>query len=280
MSPKKRGSPIARQTIATARAARSAKRHGANAAIRSAIATIQRGGVVTLGGIARALEARGIQTPGGGLTWRRVQVARLVQVIQRDTVPIVVACDSVFLPLDVEGNVPADWQSAPNASKVKRGTRLQAPAELAASLVQRGQAVIEPLAPKEARRALLHPVIGCGLYRPVDRSWPGVAPRFRLADPCDSCDSCDSWDDYWPKLQVIECLQTNLSAKQWLQFGASFPPKCSRLSSRQPFDRPAKARVRNWQSTFMPGIPGHRLATSRGERCLSQIALAGSSGCA
>jgi hypothetical protein len=97
---------------------------------------------VTLGGIARALEARGIRTPAGGLTWRRVQVARLVQVIQRDTVPIVVACDSVFLPLDEEGNVCADWQTADGTSKVKRGARLQAPAELAASLAQRGQAVI------------------------------------------------------------------------------------------------------------------------------------------
>jgi hypothetical protein len=143
MSPKKRGSPIAFQTIAAARASRSAKRNDANAAARSAIATIQRGEVVTLGGIARALEARGIRTPGGCPPWRRVQVARLVEVIQRDTVSIVVACDSVFLPLDVEGNVCADWQTADDTSKVKRGTRLQAPAELAASLAQRGQAVID-----------------------------------------------------------------------------------------------------------------------------------------
>ena len=142
MSPKKRGSPIATLTIAAARASRSAKRHGANAAARSAIATIQRGGIVTLGGIARALEARGIRTPGGGLTWRRVQVARLVEVIRRDTVPIVVACDSVFLPLDTEGNVPADWQNAANSSKVKRGTCLQAPIELARSLESRGQVSI------------------------------------------------------------------------------------------------------------------------------------------
>ena len=98
---------------------------------------------MTLGGIARALEARGIRTPGGGPTWRRVQVARLVEVIQRDTVPIVIACDSVFLPLDAEGNVCADWQTADGTSKVKRGARLQAPAELAASLAQRGQAVID-----------------------------------------------------------------------------------------------------------------------------------------
>jgi hypothetical protein len=140
MSPNKRGSPIAAQTIAAARAARSARRHEANAAARSAIATVQRGGVVTLNGIARALEAWGVRTPGGQVSWQAVQVARLVEVIQRDTVSIVIACDSVFLPLDVEGNVCADWQTADGTSKVKRGTCLQAPAELAASLAQRGQA--------------------------------------------------------------------------------------------------------------------------------------------
>jgi hypothetical protein len=142
MSPKKRGSPIAALTIAAARASRSAKRHGANAAARSAIATIQRGGVVTLGGIARALEARGIRTPGGRERWQAVQVARLVEAIRRDTVSIVITCDHVFLPLDDDGNVPADWQSAPTTSKVKWGTCLQAPVELARSLESRGQVSI------------------------------------------------------------------------------------------------------------------------------------------
>jgi hypothetical protein len=143
MSPKKRGSPVAALTIAAARASRSAKRNDANAAIRSAVATIQRGGVVTLGGIARALEARGIRTPGGRVRWRAVQVARLVDVIRRDTVAIVITCDHVFLPLDDDGNVPADWQSAPITSKVKSGARLQAPADLAASLIDRSQAEVE-----------------------------------------------------------------------------------------------------------------------------------------
>ena len=40
-----RGNPIATLTIAAARASRSAKRHGANAAARGAIATIQRDGL-------------------------------------------------------------------------------------------------------------------------------------------------------------------------------------------------------------------------------------------
>jgi len=142
--PKRRGSPIAAHTIAAARAARSAKRDGANAAARSAIASIQRAGIVTLGGIARKLEGRGILTPGRQTTWRRVQVARLVKAIRGDTVAIVIVCDSVFLPLDAEGNVPADWQNAGSASKVKRGARLQAPVELAASLESRGQVSIDP----------------------------------------------------------------------------------------------------------------------------------------
>jgi hypothetical protein len=143
-SPKRRGSPIAAQTIAAARAARSIKRDGANAAARSAVATIQRGGVSTLAGIARALEGRGIRTPGGRPTWRAVQVARLVEVIRRDTVAIVIVCDSVFLPLDAEGNIRADWQTADGTSKVKRGTCLQAPVDLAASLASRGQVSIGP----------------------------------------------------------------------------------------------------------------------------------------
>ena len=49
----------------------------------------------------------------------------------------------VSLPLDDDGNVPADWQSAPITSKVKSGVRLQAPADLAASLIDRGQAEVE-----------------------------------------------------------------------------------------------------------------------------------------
>jgi hypothetical protein len=59
----------------------------------------------------------------------------------------------------------------------------------------------------------------------LSTSWQamaGVAPRFRLGDPCDSCDSCDSWDDYCPATGN-RCLQTNSRqpwAKRWLQVGA------------------------------------------------------------
>jgi hypothetical protein len=141
--PKRRGSPIAADTIAAARAARSAKRDGANAAARSAIASIQRAGIVTLDGIARKLEGRGILTPGRQTTWRRVQVARLVKAIRRDTVAIVIVCDSVFLPLDAEGSLRIGRTRAAPA-RVKRGARLQAPVDLAASLESRGQVSIDP----------------------------------------------------------------------------------------------------------------------------------------
>jgi hypothetical protein len=81
---KNRGSPIAAQTIAAARAARSIKRDSANAATRGAIDSIQCSGVSTLAGIAAAMESRGVRTPGGRATWRPVQVARLLAVIRRN----------------------------------------------------------------------------------------------------------------------------------------------------------------------------------------------------
>jgi len=42
------------------------------------ITDIQRAGVATLTGIAKALEARGIRTPSGRSTWQAVQVSRLM----------------------------------------------------------------------------------------------------------------------------------------------------------------------------------------------------------
>jgi hypothetical protein len=81
---KNRGSPIAAQAIAVARAARSAKRDSANATLRCAIDGIQRSGVSTLAGIAAALDSRGVRTPAGKTTWHRVQVARLLIVLRRN----------------------------------------------------------------------------------------------------------------------------------------------------------------------------------------------------
>jgi hypothetical protein len=79
---RKRGSPIAAQTIDAARAARSARLNRAHATTRARIDAIQRAGVSTLAGIARELEARGVRTPGGNANWHRVQVARMLAAIR------------------------------------------------------------------------------------------------------------------------------------------------------------------------------------------------------
>lgn len=75
----KLGSPVARQTVAAARAARSSYAKRANATTKAVIKDIQSSGVDTLTGLARALQARGIRTPGGRTTWQPVQVARLLE---------------------------------------------------------------------------------------------------------------------------------------------------------------------------------------------------------
>jgi hypothetical protein len=58
-------------------------------------------------------------------------------------VPIIVTADHTFLPLNAAGDVRHDWQ-VPDAvtSKILHGRALMAPADLAASLVDRGQARI------------------------------------------------------------------------------------------------------------------------------------------
>jgi DNA invertase Pin-like site-specific DNA recombinase len=74
----KLGSPIAAETAATARAARSSYAAKANATTKVVIADIQRSGISTLAGIAKILEARGVRTPAGRANWQPVQVARLL----------------------------------------------------------------------------------------------------------------------------------------------------------------------------------------------------------
>lgn len=74
----KLGSPVARQTVAAARAARSSYAKRANATTKAVIKDIQSSGVDSLTGLARALHARGIKTPGGRTTWQPVQVSRLL----------------------------------------------------------------------------------------------------------------------------------------------------------------------------------------------------------
>jgi hypothetical protein len=54
-------------------------------------------------------------------------------------VSIIVTADA-FLPLNAAGDVPHDWQAAEETSQVTRETALMAPADLAASLVDKGKA--------------------------------------------------------------------------------------------------------------------------------------------
>jgi DNA invertase Pin-like site-specific DNA recombinase len=74
----KLGSPVARKTIAIARAARSAYAQQGNATRRAVIRDVQASGVKTLVGIAAALQARGVKTPAGNSNWQPVQVSRLL----------------------------------------------------------------------------------------------------------------------------------------------------------------------------------------------------------
>ena len=70
---RKLGSPVASQTVAAARAARSAYAAKANATTHCVVREIRASGVESLAGIARALQARGVRTPGGGTEWQAVQ---------------------------------------------------------------------------------------------------------------------------------------------------------------------------------------------------------------
>jgi DNA invertase Pin-like site-specific DNA recombinase len=83
---RKLGSPVAAKTVAKARAARSAYAAKANATTLAVIREVQGSGVETLAGIARALGARGVKTPGGRSAWQPVQVSRLLAVAYLDAV--------------------------------------------------------------------------------------------------------------------------------------------------------------------------------------------------
>jgi DNA invertase Pin-like site-specific DNA recombinase len=74
----KLGSPIAAETAAQARAAWSAQRGQKNSTTRTVIEDIRRSGVVTLAGIAKVLESRGVKTPAGRSSWAPAQVSRLL----------------------------------------------------------------------------------------------------------------------------------------------------------------------------------------------------------
>ena len=75
---RKLGSPIAAQTAAKARAARSTYARAASASARAVVRDVQASGITTLKGIAEALQARGVRTPRGRVEWKPAQVSRLL----------------------------------------------------------------------------------------------------------------------------------------------------------------------------------------------------------
>jgi hypothetical protein len=72
----KRFTPAARRASAEARQARADARA---AELAPVIAELQSAGVMTLEGIAAALDERGIPTPSGHRHWHAMQVARLLK---------------------------------------------------------------------------------------------------------------------------------------------------------------------------------------------------------
>ena len=75
---KRLGSPVAAQTVAKARAARSAYARAGSESARVVIRDIRASGGTTLKGIPAALQARGVRTPRGNTVWNPMQVSRLL----------------------------------------------------------------------------------------------------------------------------------------------------------------------------------------------------------
>lgn len=73
------GSPEGVDTSAAARAARSVKAKARAINIAAIVADIERSGINTLTGVAKALEARGVKTPSGHISWQPGQVSRIKQ---------------------------------------------------------------------------------------------------------------------------------------------------------------------------------------------------------
>jgi DNA invertase Pin-like site-specific DNA recombinase len=71
------GSPVGIDTSGAARAARSTKARSKAQNLVAIIESIERSGIATLSGVAKALEARGVKTPGGSMNWQPTQVARI-----------------------------------------------------------------------------------------------------------------------------------------------------------------------------------------------------------
>lgn len=73
----KLGGPTAKETIKLARIAKTDKAINRARNISPIIESIEKAGIITLKGIAQALEARGIKTPNGNDNWSPIQVSRI-----------------------------------------------------------------------------------------------------------------------------------------------------------------------------------------------------------
>ncbi len=67
---------------------------------------------------------------------------RIAETPMDDRVQIVVTTDHVYLPLDEEGHVPADYHADMETTPVTRRTRLKVPADMARSLSARDWAEV------------------------------------------------------------------------------------------------------------------------------------------
>lgn len=73
------GSPVARETIAAARAKWSARAAAKTTGPKQVVADLRAAGITTLSAIAAALTERGIRTARGGTKWHAAQVSRLLE---------------------------------------------------------------------------------------------------------------------------------------------------------------------------------------------------------
>jgi hypothetical protein len=159
-------------SIEPARLASTALRQDNNAGRRDAVNEIIASGVITLGGIAKTLQARGILTPSGITKWHRAQVARLIDLQPAEATSraaaapadsfsaaskhsnghlnvnapplevlgIEVTANHLFLFTGEDGDVGLGWETACETERVRQGRRLRVPPAMAESLMDRRQA--------------------------------------------------------------------------------------------------------------------------------------------
>jgi DNA invertase Pin-like site-specific DNA recombinase len=79
--------PGTRRAAGLARAARTAKANAHAADVLPYIEAAQKAGCASLGDLARALTARGIEAPAGGREWNAAQVRRIIQRVRQQAQP-------------------------------------------------------------------------------------------------------------------------------------------------------------------------------------------------